>query len=151
MGVSAPSLHRESPDSLIHQNETKLSLQLLALIALGVIVFLLCERYNRIETTNGRALGTLTDTRAVGTGGRSKASFEPLSQSEVDGVEKFVSFIGYGRSGHSFIGAIMDAHPNVVIGHEYHVLQKCLPPNQKNYNLRQKFLMVFTKIVTVSL
>ena len=109
----------------------KVSVQLLAIIALGVIVFLLRERYGRIETTSGRALGTLTDTRAVGTGGRSETRFRPLSQSEVDGVEKFVSFIGYGRSGHSFIGAIMDAHPNIVIGHEYHVLQKCLLPKRK--------------------
>ena len=109
----------------------KPSVQLLALIAIGVIVFVLREHNRRIETTNGRALGTLTDTRAVGTGGRSIASFEPLSQSQVDGVERFVSFIGYGKSGHSFIGAIMDAHPNIVIGHEYHVLRKCLPPKQK--------------------
>ena len=118
----------------------KLSVQLLAFIALGVIVFLLRERYKRIETTNGRALGTLTDTRVVGTGGRSETSFRPLSQSEVDGVEKFVSFIGYGRSGHSFIGAIMDAHPNIVIAHEYNVLQKCLSPKQKQLQSKAELL-----------
>ena len=112
------------------KTKEKLSVQLLALIALGAILFLLHERNGHIETTNGRALGTLTDTRAVGTGGRSETSFRPLSQSEVDGVEKFVSFIGFGRSGHSFIGAVLDAHPNIVIGHECHVLQECLPLKQ---------------------
>ena len=83
-----------------------------------------------METANGTALGTLTDTRAVGTGSRSKTRLEPLPQSEVDGVETFVSFIGFGRSGHSFIGAVLDAHPNIVIGHEFHVLQECLPLKQ---------------------
>lgn len=34
-------------------------------------------------------------------------------------------FIGHGRSGHSIIGAIMDAHPNVVIAHEYRVIRQC--------------------------
>ena len=52
-------------------------------------------------------------------------NFEPLSQSAVEGVEKFVFFAGYPRSGHSMIGSVMDAHPNMVIAHEYLLLQKC--------------------------
>ena len=36
-----------------------------------------------------------------------------LSQQDVDGVEKFVFFVGYGRSGSSIIGSMMDAHPNM--------------------------------------
>ena len=46
-------------------------------------------------------------------------NFEPLSQSAVEGVEKYVFFAGYPRSGHSMIGSVMDAHPNMVIAHEY--------------------------------
>ena len=80
-----------------------------------------------IET---RAVGALTSMEEVVTSGRNKSSFEPLSKVEVDGVEKFVSFIGFSRSGHSFVGAMMDAHPNVVIAHEYYVLRKCLPQKQ---------------------
>ena len=34
--------------------------------------------------------------------------FQPLSQSVVEGVEKFVFFVGYLRSGHSIIGSVMD-------------------------------------------
>ena len=52
-------------------------------------------------------------------------NFEPLSQSAVEGVEKFVFFAGYPRSGHSMIGSVMDAHPNMVIAHEYFLLRKC--------------------------
>lgn len=43
----------------------------------------------------------------------------PLSQEAVDGVEKFVIFVGYPRSGHSIIGSMMDAHQNIIISHEY--------------------------------
>ena len=42
-----------------------------------------------------------------------------LSETDIEGVEKFVFFIGYPRSGHSIIGSMMDAHPNMVIAHEY--------------------------------
>ena len=40
------------------------------------------------------------------------------------GVETFVLFIGHARSGHSLVGAILDAHPEIVIPHEFKVLDK---------------------------
>lgn len=42
-----------------------------------------------------------------------------------EGVETFCLFIGYPRSGHSLVGALLDAHPDMVIAHELNVL-KCL-------------------------
>ena len=47
-----------------------------------------------------------------------------LPQNVISGVKKFVFFIGYPRSGHSIIGSLLDAHPNVVIAHEYNVFGK---------------------------
>lgn len=41
-----------------------------------------------------------------------------------DGVETFVMFIGYPRSSHSLLGAILDAHPEIIIPHEYHIIDK---------------------------
>ena len=41
-----------------------------------------------------------------------------------DGVDTFVLFIGYPRSSHSLVGAILDAHPEIIIPHEYDLLQK---------------------------
>ncbi len=67
--------------------------------------FLMCDP---AEITNATALG-----------------FQPLSQSVVEGVEKFVFFIGYPRSGHSIIGSVMDAHPDIVIAHEYFLFSEC--------------------------
>ena len=41
-----------------------------------------------------------------------------------DGVETFVLFIGYPRSSHSLVGAILDAHPEIIIPHEYNLIGK---------------------------
>ena len=49
-----------------------------------------------------------------------------LSQTAIDSVQKFVFFIGYARSGHSIIGSVLDAHPNVVIAHEYSLFHQWL-------------------------
>lgn len=46
-----------------------------------------------------------------------------------DGVERFCLFVGYPRSGHSIVGALLDAHPEAVVSHELiaqrHVLNGC--------------------------
>ena len=39
------------------------------------------------------------------------------------GVERFVLFIGYPRSGHSLVGSLLDAHPDAAIAHERDVLE----------------------------
>ena len=44
-----------------------------------------------------------------------------LTEEDVEGVKRFIFFIGYPRSGHSIIGTMMDAHPNMIIAHEYHL------------------------------
>ena len=33
-------------------------------------------------------------------------------------------FIGYPRSSHSLVGAILDAHPEIIIPHEYDIMRK---------------------------
>ena len=48
----------------------------------------------------------------------------PFSKRDVNGVEKFVFFVGYPRSGHSIIGSMMDAHPDIVIAHEFKLFTK---------------------------
>lgn len=41
-----------------------------------------------------------------------------------DDVETFVMFIGYKRSCHSLVAAMLDAHPEIVISPGYQVIQK---------------------------
>ena len=62
---------------------------------------------------------------AVRHGGNS-TTFVPLSRRCVECVKKFVLFVGHSHSGHSIIGAILDAHPNVIMAHEYRVLEPCV-------------------------
>lgn len=38
-------------------------------------------------------------------------------------VETFCLFVGYPRSGHSLVGSLLDAHPDVAIARELHVLR----------------------------
>ena len=47
-----------------------------------------------------------------------------LSSEIMEGVKKFVFFVGYSRSGHSILGTILDAHPHVVIANEFFLFRK---------------------------
>lgn len=50
--------------------------------------------------------------------------FDPkksLTAGDIQDVDKFVFFVGYPRSGHSIVGTMMDAHPNMIIAHEYNL------------------------------
>ena len=53
-----------------------------------------------------------------------------LPQGVIDGVKKFVFFVGHPRSGHSIVGSFMDAHPNMVIAHEFMLFRQLLSTKQ---------------------
>jgi hypothetical protein len=40
------------------------------------------------------------------------------TRDDFEDVERFCLFVGHARSGHSLIGALLDAHPNMIIAHE---------------------------------
>ena len=63
-----------------------------------------------------------------------------LSQEVVNGIKKFVFFIGYPRSGHSIIGSMMDAHPNMVIAHEFMLFKKLSQGSQRSQLKNKTFL-----------
>ena len=39
-------------------------------------------------------------------------------------INSFLLFLGYARSGHSIVAALLDAHPHIVISHELHAVQR---------------------------
>lgn len=41
---------------------------------------------------------------------------------DFDALRRYVVFVGHPRSGHSMVGSLLDAHPNVVISHELDAL-----------------------------
>ena len=57
-------------------------------------------------------------------GDSSQGNFNQKLTTLYNGVETFVLFIGYARSGHSLIGAILDAHPEIIIPHEWNAINK---------------------------
>ena len=61
-----------------------------------------------------------------------------LSHDIINKVEKFVFFIGYPRSGHSIVGSFMDAHPHMVIAHEFMLFKKFRRSSNGNPLLQDK-------------
>ena len=57
-----------------------------------------------------------------------------LNQADIDGIEAFVFFIGWPRSCGSVVGSMLDAHPNMIIAHEYYTFEKI----RQIYNNRSK-------------
>jgi hypothetical protein len=41
-----------------------------------------------------------------------------------DAIRGFCLFVGYGRSGHSAVGALLDAHPHATVSHELHAVKR---------------------------
>lgn len=41
-----------------------------------------------------------------------------------DRVEAFCMFVGYGRSGHSALGSLLDAHPRAAVSHELNAVKR---------------------------
>ena len=54
-------------------------------------------------------------------------------------MEKFVFFIGYRRSGHSIIGSMLDAHPDIVIAHEFFLFKKLIKFPELSQSLKQRY------------
>ena len=73
-----------------------------------------------------------------------------LSSSTVNSVKRFVFFVGYARSGHSMIGSVMDAHPNMAIAHEYFVFEECKRLSAVNINIFQDKQTLFNNLYSNS-
>lgn len=50
-------------------------------------------------------------------------SLRTARRADFRSVETLCLFVGYPRSGHSLVGALLDAHPEALIAHEQHVLR----------------------------
>ncbi len=46
-----------------------------------------------------------------------------INRNLFNNVEKYCMFIGSHRSGHSLVGALLDAHPNIILSHELDALK----------------------------
>ena len=63
-----------------------------------------------------------------------ETKFTPLSRRDIEEVNTFVLFAGFGRSGHSVVGSLMDAHPDIIIAHEFNVLKNVRKQLKSSHN-----------------
>ena len=47
-----------------------------------------------------------------------------INSNATDSLRYFVLFVGHARSGSSITGAVLDAHPHVILSHEYFLLRR---------------------------
>ena len=69
-------------------------------------------------------------------------SMKKLPPQVVDRVKKFVLFVGMGRSGSSILGSILDAHPHVIVSHEYCVFNHFQEFNSSRDSLKETLFNV---------
>ncbi len=64
----------------------------------------------------------------------------------VNDVDTMLMFIGYPRSGHTLIGSLLDAHPNMVVANEYNILGNWENYTTKHRNKQYLFEQLYTKV-----
>jgi len=76
--------------------------------------------YGRLIRTVQRARESLSTYDRMAAWLDAGAKAPPGLQIENAAPECFVLFVGYSRSGHSLVGSLLDAHPEIAISHELH-------------------------------
>lgn len=66
-----------------------------------------------------------------------------ISDDQVEGDECFVIFLGHAHSGHSIVGALLDAHPDIAISNELNVPKLILDHDLDNKVL-QKIILYYS-------
>ena len=68
-----------------------------------------------------------------------------------DDVNTYVIFIGHARSGHSIVGSLLDAHPEVIVSHEHPTKWSLFKKGaRKKPGWDQKMLSFYYKILQAS-
>ena len=55
-----------------------------------------------------------------------------LPSTLINGVKSFTIFVGFGRGGTTLVGALLDGHPNIVLGTDYQLFIKW--PQERSYH-----------------
>ena len=64
----------------------------------------------------------------------------------IKGIKTFAFFIGYPRSGHSIVGSILDAHPHIVMSHEFMFFERWSSFYGNNYTSQEWTANLFNMI-----
>ena len=106
--------------------QLKRSFFTIVILVLAILFFIQCSKKAAEEagvfTKNSVSSNQYGLTAKVPKGQTGNAT--NLSPQVINGVKNFVFFVGYERSGHSIIGALLDAHPHVVIAYEFYLFSR---------------------------
>ena len=72
-------------------------------------------------------------------------NYSPLTAQDVRNVEKFLFFTGYPRSGHSIVGSLIDAHPNIVLSHAFLLFKRLSDKPSEEVNRMAFFQEIYKK------
>jgi hypothetical protein len=72
---------------------------------------------------------------------RLTSTLRGLSEPKLRDIERFCFFIGYGRSGHTAIGSVLNAHPEMVISHELNLFRYV----EKGFSRRELFALILLR------
>ena len=102
----------------------------------GVLLLYLLLAHNRTKYSTDALLGSgSTETNPVTTAANtSNVSLDEIIMYQFDKgaglpkdvrerIGKFLLFVGSGKSGHSIVGSLLDAHEHIVVSHEYHLFR----------------------------
>jgi hypothetical protein len=76
------------------------------------------------ETLTQRLQRRLTDAKFLLLGAASRMFLTNGNPSNFDELRTFCCFIGHGRSGGTLVGALLNAHPNIVMSNELNALRR---------------------------
>lgn len=74
--------------------------------------------FNKVGMQDNSSTKTKRDMNTI-----TEAPCNPLKQEDIESVQKFVFFVGYARSGHSIVASLLDAHPNIIMAHEFNLFR----------------------------
>ena len=119
MGLKSPSPYvPETKQSVNGVSCHFLLSQIIEIYPLGFMGFYLSNVLHRV------ALNSKERARNVYLSFVAAGAFQEELQTLYGGVQTFVLFVGHARSGHSLIGAMLDAHPEIIIPHEFNLIAK---------------------------
>ena len=96
----------------------------LAIVSILIILYTLLSQHDELHLVHlsGTVAYMNHTIKSKSTNQKEEHMFS-LPKEVVSGVRLFVLFVGNTRSGHSIIGSFLDAHPNVVMAHQFNVFR----------------------------
>ena len=125
----------------------KISLLLLIIVSTVLIINYPPDLYGLVSSKKSK---NITGSRVRKYSVAERESLIPilnLSQDVIDRVKTFVFFVGHPRSGHSIIGSFMDAHPHMVIAHEFMLFKQLTTKSTLLHNKADLFNALYSHSV----